>query len=192
MATRIDMIKPSLIRHLRNRTEGVAYLEFALVMPVLLMLALGGVELGRYLHAGQKTDKLTHTVVDLVAQAPSISVPELDQIMLASQHIMSPYPFNEDGAVIISCIGYNEYGQLRVKWQYAGGGELERQSRIGEVGQFPTLPDGFEVETRDNVIIAESFFSLDPIFNDLYMEPIEFYRTAFYLPRLGELDTLGQ
>lgn len=180
------------IRRLRQQQDGVAYLEFALVMPILLMLALGGIELGRYLHAGQKTDKLTHTVVDIVAQSPTISVPELDQIMLASQHIMNPYPFNETGTVIISCIGYNEYGQLRVKWQYAGGGELERQSRIGDEGELPTLPEGFVVEARDNVIIAESFFSLNPIFNDLYMEPIEFYRTAFYLPRLGELDTLGR
>src|SRR5690606_38696436 len=178
------------IRKAMRNAEGLAYLEFALILPLLLLLVLGGTELSRYLQASQKVDKMNHTIVDLIAQAPTISEPELEQIMQAAQHIMSPYPFTDDGVIIVSCVGYNDYGQLRVKWQYKGGGNLQRNSAIGTTGNAPQLPEDFSVEERDNVIIAESFYTLDPIINSNYMEPIEFYSTAFYLPRLGELDTL--
>lgn len=173
-----------------RRQDGVAYLEFALVLPLLMLLLLGGVEVSRYIQAAQKVDKMTHTIVDLIAQAPSISVSELNQIMEASQHIMKPHPFNEDGIIIITCVGYNSHGQLRVKWQHKGGGSLARNSVIGTVGSTPDLPDGFTVDARDNIIIAESFYTFDPLINSEYVDPIEFYRTAFYLPRLGELDSL--
>lgn len=184
---------PRLTRHigrLARQEDGLAYLEFALILPVLLLLLLGGVEVSRYIQAAQKVDKMTHTIVDLIAQAPTISESELDQIMMAAEHIMTPYPFNDNGVIIVSCVGYNEYGQLRVKWQYSGGGTLPRSSAIGSEGGSPDLPEGFTLDTRDNVIIAESFFTITPIINDNYVGASEFYRTAYYLPRLGELDTL--
>lgn len=178
------------IINLRNDQHGVAYLEFALLLPFLMLLFLGGIELSRYVQAGQKADKLTHTVVDLIAQAPTISESELDQIMQAVEHIMNPLPFEQNGVIIVSCVGYNSYGQLRVKWQYKGGGELDRDSAIGTSGNQPNLPDGFTVEARDNVIIAETYYSMQPMISEDYAEPMEFYRTAYYLPRIGELDTL--
>lgn len=171
--------------------HGIAYLEFAMAMPFLMALFLGGVEVTRYLQAAQKVDKLTHTIVDLVAQAPTISVPDLNQIMLASGHVMTPLDFANDGVMIISCVGYNTLGQLVVKWQYKGGGALNRDSQIGTTNGSASLPAGFTVDQRDNVIIAESYFVLDPLINATIVSPIEFYRTAYYLPRLGELDQLS-
>lgn len=170
--------------------DGLAYLEFALVFPVLMLLFLGGVDLSRYVQAGQKTDRVTHTVVDLIAQAPTISEQELDQIMVAVEHIMKPHDFSSDGVIIVSCVGYNDLGALVVKWQRKGGGTFDRDSVIGEVGETPTLPTGFVVEERDNVIIAETYFSFSSLINDALMAPVEIYRTAFYLPRIGELDVL--
>lgn len=184
------MASPRCITRLRDDESGVAYLEFALLLPLLMLLFLGGVEISRYIQAGQKTDKLTHTMVDLIAQAPTISQPELDQMMQAVEHIMEPHPFSENGVIIVSCVGYNALGELQVKWQYSGGGDLARGSAIGQQGDAPTLPEGFVVEPRDNVIIAETFFAMRPMISEDYVEPIEFYRTAYYLPRIGELDTL--
>lgn len=170
--------------------RGVAFLEFALALPLLMLLFLGGVEVSRYVQAGQKADKVTHTVVDLIAQAPTISEPELDQIMQAVSHIMTPYRFDNDGVIIVSCVGYDSRGRLRVKWQYKGAGTLNRDSAIGQPGGAPDLPEGFTVESRDNVIIAETYYAMQPMVNTQYIDPIEIYRTAFYLPRIGELDTL--
>lgn len=177
-------------KELMREEAGLAFLEFALVLPVLLLLLLGGIEVSRYIQAAQKVDKLTHTIVDLVAQAPTISTQDLEQIMAASEHIMQPHEFRDDGVIIITCVGYNSAGSLVVKWQYKGGGELVRNSQVGTVNGAPTLPAGFVVEARDNVLIAETYFRFAPMINETITGPIEFYRTAYYLPRLGELGTL--
>jgi hypothetical protein len=173
----------------RDRS-GLAFLEFALVLPILLLLLLGGIEVSRYIQVSQKADKLAHTIVDLVAQSPTISTQDLQQIMAAARHVMEPYNFTDDGTIIISCVGYNSNNELRVKWQYTGGGNLVRASRIGALDGAPALPAGFTVEAKDNVIISETFFSLAPMLNNHIVQPTEFYRTAYYLPRLGELDKL--
>lgn len=179
-------------RKLWHSETGLAYLEFALALPFLMLLFIGGVEMSRYVQAAQKVDKMTHTIVDLIAQAPTVSESDLDRIMLAVEHIMEPHEFRDDGVIIVTCVGYNSAGNLQVKWQYKGGGTLDRNSLIGAVGGAPTLPPGFTLEARDNVIIAESYFALTSMINDELLEPIEFYRTAYYLPRLGALDTLAQ
>lgn len=176
----------------RRNEAGLAYLEFALALPLLMLFFIGGLEISRYVQAAQKVDKTTHTVVDLIAQAPTISTSDLNQIMQAVEHIMNPYAFQNDGVIIVSCVGYNDQGNLRVKWQYKGGGGLDRNSAIGTVGGTPSLPAGFTLESRDNVIIAETYFAFTSLISDSYVEPIEFYRTAYYLPRLGQLDTLAQ
>lgn len=186
------MIRAFIHRRLMQDQSGLAYLEFALLLPLLMLLFLGGTEMTRYVQAAQKTDKMTHTVVDLIAQAPNISTNELDQIFMAVEHIMNPYPFSERGVMIISCVGFNDMGELVVKWQYKGGGALDRGSAIGALGTAPTLPENFVVEQRDNVIIAETYFTMNPMISTDYADPIEFYRTAYYLPRIGELDTLQQ
>lgn len=181
--------KRSLLQLLRDR-KGLAYLEFALILPCLMLLFMGGLEVTRYIQTSQRVDKVTHTIVDLIAQAPEISTTELDQIMLAVQHIISDDDFAQDGTMIVSCVGFNNQGQLIVKWQYTGGGALPRTSRIGEEDGEATLPEGFVMDQRDNIIVAETFYYFEPMVNETFVDTIEFYRTAFYLPRLGELDTL--
>lgn len=186
MKTFVNTIVSSLHRDQR----GLAFLEFALIFPVLLLLLLGSVEISRYVQTSQKVDKLSHTIVDLIAQAPTISTQDLQQIMMAAKHVMEPHPFDQDGIIIISCVGYDSNNQLTVKWQYKGGGSLTRSSRIGNAGGAPSLPANFTVEDKDNVIISETFFRFQPMINPDLIAPVEFYSTAYYLPRLGELDKL--
>src|SRR5690606_32233759 len=103
---------------------------------------------------------------------------------------MTPYRFNDDGVVIITCVGYNEQGELRVKWQYRGGGTLLRNSEVGTTGVRPDLPDGFTLDSRDNVIIAETFYRFAPLIGSQLGEPMDFYRSSYCQPGLGELDGL--
>ncbi len=183
-------MKRMAAKRLMKDEAGLAFLEFALILPVLLLLLLGGIELSRYIQTAQKVDKLTHTIVDLVAQAPTISTNDLDQIMAAAEHIMEPLDFSRTGVMMVTCVGYDSNGNLIVKWQYKGGGDLVRSSKIGAVNATPVLPAGFTVDSRDNVLIAETYYTFTPMVNESIVDPIEFYRTAYYLPRMGELGTL--
>jgi Flp pilus assembly protein TadG len=77
---------------LRN-TRGVAAVEFAIILPVMLLLYLGCNELGNGLTIARKVTHVTSTVSDLVTQSKgSISSSEMTNIMNAAAAIMTPYP----------------------------------------------------------------------------------------------------
>jgi Flp pilus assembly protein TadG len=51
--------------------HGIAAVEFAIVMPVLLMFLLGGTEIARYINMGGAMTRLAYAEADLVAERPS-------------------------------------------------------------------------------------------------------------------------
>jgi Flp pilus assembly protein TadG len=72
--------------------RGVSAVEFALILPVMLLLYLGCNELGNGLTIARKVTHVTSTVSDLVAQSKgSITADEITNILNAAASIMTPY-----------------------------------------------------------------------------------------------------
>ena len=61
-------------RFLRDR-RGVAAIEFALILPILVLLCLGCFEVPRYVLIWQRIERAASGVSDLVAQPTSRSCP---------------------------------------------------------------------------------------------------------------------
>ena len=57
-----------IFRRYRKSERGIAAVEFALVSPILFLLLLGGVEVGRYILVHQKVEKMAYSVSDVVSQ----------------------------------------------------------------------------------------------------------------------------
>jgi Flp pilus assembly protein TadG len=55
------------MRNLWVDTRAMAAVEFAIVVPFMLVLYVGGVELGNGLAIGVKVSETAHTVADLVS-----------------------------------------------------------------------------------------------------------------------------
>ena len=52
--------------------NGVSAVEFAILLPLMLTLYLGGVEISQAVSADRKTTLVAHTVGDLTAQAANV------------------------------------------------------------------------------------------------------------------------
>lgn len=155
--------------------------EMALAIPVLLILALGGVEVARYVLLNQKVTRATTSMADLVSQAESVTASDLDGLYQASVYILEPFKLPSDGVVLISSIVASG-GKSTIAWQKALGG-IAGGSKFGLAGGAATLPTGFTIRDGDSVIAAETFYKYSPLFAGQYLAADTLYSSALYKPR---------
>lgn len=169
---------------------GLAVVEFGLVLPVLMLLFYGTIEVTRYILITQKVEKLAHSIADVTAQEQTASAAVLNQALAATSDIMSPYSMTTNGTVFITSL-YRapNASNASVNWRYQGGGTLSAASHLGAVNTVPTMPGGFTFDERENVIAAEVFYRFSPLLSSRFFGTTTVYRAAFYKPRLGSLLT---
>lgn len=169
------------LARLRRDERASTMVEMALAIPVLLILALGGVEVARYVLLNQKVARATTSMADLVAQAESVSSGDLDGLYQASIYILEPFKMPTDGVVLVSSIVASG-GKSTIVWQKALGG-IAGGSKFGLPGATATLPTGFTIRDGDSVIAAETFFKYTPLFAGQYLKNETLYASALYKPR---------
>jgi hypothetical protein len=171
-----------------RRRRGVAAMEFALTLPIWITMLLGAADGTYCLLVNEKSDRIAYSVTDIVTQYQTITIANLKDILQAASQLMQPFPFGNNGVVIVTSV-YKPAGQTPViEWQYAGGGTLTKVSAIGTTGGVPTLPNGLTLNDNDNVIISEVYYNFTPLF--LNVGPLSantVYRVAMYKPRLSQL-----
>jgi Flp pilus assembly protein TadG len=169
-------------------TSGNVAVEFALTLPVLMMLMLGSAEMARFVILHQKVDRVAVTTSDLVSRAETINEGDLDDIFEAADFVAQPFDLANLGVVIVSAITNDDGSGARVAWQRSGGGTSTHTSQIGIEGGLATLTTDFEVREGETAIIAEVFYDFEPFLSELIVEPQTLYRRAHHRPRLGTLD----
>lgn len=80
----------SLRRWARDR-RGVAALEFALIVPLLLMLYFVTMEVAQAIEVNKKVGRVGSMVADLVTQQQEMSKSELESIMRIGEATLQPY-----------------------------------------------------------------------------------------------------
>lgn len=183
----------NLLRTLSSDRRGGLIAEFAAAMPVLVLLLLGGVEVSRFALLNQKMDRLATAMGDLVAQAETLTVVELDQLFLAAGHVAAPFDVQMNGNIIITSAsipaGQPAGSPAIINWQRKSGA-LVTSSEIGAVSSSATLPGGLAAPNQ-TVITAEVFYDFTPLLVGALVPPQRIYHRAFFRPRVGALTTLG-
>lgn len=181
------------IRRFLGDARGALLTEFAMAFPILIVLVIGGFELGRYVLLQQKLQSVAVETADLVAQAETISAAEVDNILVAVDHIMTPFELGNEGVVIVTSIGATGTDPPRVNWQRTGGGGLSATSLLGGPGDDAVLPEGFVVRAGESVIVSEVFYDYEPLMmmNLVPLPSSQLYNESMLRPRFGTLSTLN-
>lgn len=178
-----------LNKNIQNQ-KGVALAEFALVLPFLLLLFLGGVEFTRFVQIHQKLDKANNQIASLVTQLDTVNVADLEAIISVVPKLLEPYSPSTSNH-IVSLIGRNGLDPIRVIDQYAAGSG-SGASQVGDVGSNVAIP-GFTMQPGDEAIVVETYYLYEPFLGDL-LEIIGFdlgqeeeglYKRAVLRPRVG-------
>jgi TadE-like protein len=185
--------RPAARRLLRCRSGNIA-VEFALALPVLIMLMLASAELARFVILHQKMDRVATTMSDLVSRAETISETEITDIFTAASEVAFPFELADLGVVIVSSVT-NPSGDGEgpiVAWQRSGGGSYSGTSQIGTEGGDATLSGDFDVREGETAIISEVYFDFTPFLSEMIVAPQVIYRTAHHRPRLGTLEEIEE
>jgi Flp pilus assembly pilin Flp len=176
-----------------GRDEGGSIaIEMACVLFFLSVLILGTFELPRMLLLGQKMERASASMADLIAQidpADGNVQDKIDDLMSAAGGLMNPYSLNESGRVIISSIGNPTGSQETILWQQQSPTGIAAISKIGTQGSVPDLPGDLVVREGENIIIAEIVYEYEPLFGGMVYEAKTLYSRAFTRPRFTNLTS---
>jgi len=105
-----------LLRLVSDRS-GVAALEFALVVPLLLSMYFVTLEVGQGIETNKKVGRVAGMVADLVTQQQSTTKDDLDAILKIGKAILTPYGRSTPTIVITAIeITDEETPQVKVVW----------------------------------------------------------------------------
>lgn len=106
------------LRHKAADEQGAAAIEMAFILPFLLVLLLGSVEMFLMSMASRKAARLTNTVGDLVAQAPgTLTKAAIADYYKAARHILGKLPKSNMGLTIY-VYEKDSRGRPRLRWRH--------------------------------------------------------------------------
>jgi Flp pilus assembly protein TadG len=114
-------------RFLRDK-RGIAALEFALVVPLMLAMYLGTIEISSAVATNRKISRVASTVADLVTQQDEVNKSKLEGIMEVGEALLFPYETRKPDIWITA---------INVDSSYPQGGKVAWSRRYNE-GTFET------------------------------------------------------
>jgi Flp pilus assembly protein TadG len=170
----------------RDDKRGVALVEFAFILPVMLMLYLGCIAVTIGVSTDRKLSLLTHSLADLVAQDDTIMSTETDDLFLAARAIMMPS--STDPSLIgmrVQSVRIKAGGTACVEWSVASsGGLLAARSPDDDVTS--SIPN--DIRVADTTLIwSETKYNYKPVGGEeLVGTLIELTSQNFMRPRLTD------
>jgi len=173
-------------RMVRDKS-GLAAVEFALILPVMLILFFGVFETSMALAARADVVNLTSAAADLVAQAAAPSGADIQNVYAASSSMMAPYSITGDRkpAIRITSIIDDGNGQAPrstgiVKWfcTQQGGVSLPGNAPTGSI----TLPSAMILRGYSVIRVEVAYKYVSPTTQSI-AGPIVMTSTFYTKPR---------
>ncbi|MEQ7153760.1 TadE/TadG family type IV pilus assembly protein [Brevundimonas aurifodinae] len=156
--------------------RGVAAVEFALVVPVLIVCYFGLAEFSQAYMAQKRTVHTTSQVADMVARAPAMSRDEIDAIMDIGSLIMQPFP-EAPLDIRVTAITRDNTGVARVTWSRARG--------MTPLTGVQTVPAGL-IGNGEMIIMGEAAYDYQSPLDTLLPNATRFQGRHYLRPRLTD------
>jgi Flp pilus assembly protein TadG len=174
-----------LRRFARDR-EAVSAVEFAIVLPFMVFLYVGGAEVGDGLAIQYKVTETARTVTDLASQYVSIDSTTMSNILGASSEVVAPYSSSGMIVTLSEVSPTNAYGKGSITWSCS----LHGTPRT--VGQSVTLPTSLQTPSGLSLIWGEVTYPYTPSMGYVISGTINIYQSIYFYPRLSNSVTLSQ
>jgi hypothetical protein len=154
--------------------RAVAAMEFALILPLGVVLLLGIAEISTAMLIDRKITRAAHVGADLVAQETSMSDAKVADLFTAMEAILVPFP--TDAYIRVTSVWLNPATDtMEVDWSEARNGAADDGSY--------SLPDGLIIEDGASVIVTHIVYNYSPLFDDFILGNITLEDKSYLKPR---------
>src|SRR4051794_370448 len=145
-----------LAQFIRDR-RGVSAVEFALLLPLMLSLYLGGFEVSQAVSISRKVTLVSRSVTDLIARDSdtSVSNTESSNALDAATAVVAPFSSSKL-KTIVSQVKIDANGRATVDWSDA------RNPSARSAGQVVSLPAGLVIPNTW-LIWGEASYDYKPV-----------------------------
>ncbi|WP_066682011.1 hypothetical protein [Sphingomonas sp. CCH9-E2] len=199
------MTRRRSLRRLRSDASGVALLEFAFSLPILLLLSLTGAELTNYITARMRISQIALHLADNAArigsgsqlQAKTINESDINDLLTGAGLQSGELALFTNGRVIISSLEPDpaNAGKNRIRWQRCRGAKTAQVSAygvagtanlngMGKTGRLATAP------TDGVTMYVEVYYEYQPLLKASFAPNTNFREEASMMVR-DRRDTAG-
>jgi Flp pilus assembly protein TadG len=184
-----DMIA-RLTRRFHRDERATAAVEFALIMPFLILLYFGSMEASALLTADRRVNTISSTMGDLVAQWDdddgAIPVATMNDYFSAAQTLI--YPMANTGLKqVVTCVQVLADGTTLVVWSRGYNGGTPRT--VNQPYPLPANEQMNKVARGGYVIASETFYPFRPLLAQVFNQTYNLQHENLYMPRFGALIT---
>lgn len=123
-------------RHLLRDNSGLAAVEFAMILPLMLVMFFGTIEVTSGVAVNRKVTIVTRTLSDLTSQASSVTDAQLANFFAASAAIMTPYSATPVRATVSQVKVDGKTLKATIVWS--------KGAKPHGVGDTVSVPDGLK------------------------------------------------
>lgn len=171
---------PQRVLRLAKDEQGVSAVEFAMILPLMLTLYLGGVEVSQGVSIDRKVTLAARTVADLTSQVASVTNTDVTNILSASSAVLAPYP-SSNAKVSLASIKIDANSKITMEWS--------KSQPSGSVS-MPTIPPALIVPNT-YLIWGEATYTYKPVVGYVLTGTLTLKDQIFMRPRLSEKVTLS-
>lgn len=162
------------LRQVWRDERGTAVVEFAFVLPIMVMLFIGVIEVTNVLRLDRKVVAAAQTTADLVTQRREVNNAQLDDILTAAELIFEPFPAAAHSVGIVGVRYDPDTGDPTVDWTKSKNG--------GNVSDALALAAGLG-QPGEGIVVVRVSYSYTPLFFDFVMGATDIEETAVLRPR---------
>ena len=169
------------LRRFARDKRGISAVEFAMLLPLMITLYLGGVEISQAVAIDRKVTLISRTLADLVAQVTTVAASDMTNILAASAAIIAPYNSN-NLKITVSSVTIDSNSVAKIAWSKTLNGTART------VGSVVTLPSALAV-ANTSLIWGEANYGYTPTMGYVITGTLTLSDQIYMRPRLSDTVT---
>jgi Flp pilus assembly protein TadG len=162
------------LRHFARDGSGSSVVEFALLLPLMLVMYFGSIQVTDAISADRQVTLVASTVAEITSQSTG-NVTNVNTILGAASAVLAPFPVS-NATVTLSSVCIDGTGKATILWSQS----LNGTARSGTVTNV--IPPGLLVPST-SVIWGEATYSYRPVVGWVITGTLPMYDQIFLRPR---------